>query len=401
MIRIAASRVRPRLRAIAVALAVASALLVVVGLLFFALYVTVPVPDSLGWPFTVAFAVGVLTFAAAGAVIAATSPGNRIGWLILVIGVVGALNFVLERAGAYLDFVRGEPLGSWLLAATSPFVVENTAVLLLVVPLLFPDGRLPSPRWRPILWLAVSAIVLATLGSLAVTQILLLGLPNAHRIDSVVLRIAFDIGIGMILAGTAAAVASLIDRYRHAGPTTRLQIRWFVYAAALFGSLVIGVVLVAGVTSDPTLVALLSAAHSLFPVAIMVAVLRYRLYDIDVLIRRTLIYVALSAVLLGTYILGVVVFQTLLAPITSGNGIAVAISTLAVVALFQPMRTRIQATVDRRFYRSHYDAERTLESFSVRLRDEVDLDAVRVELLDSVARAIQPASVSLWLRADR
>jgi len=205
----------------------------------------------------------------------------------------------------------------------------------------------------------------------------------------------------MILAGTAAAVASLIDRYRHAGPTTRLQIRWFVYAAALFGSLVIGVVLVAGVTSDPTLVALLSAAHSLFPVAIMVAVLRYRLYDIDVLIRRTLIYVALSAVLLGTYILGVVVFQTLLAPITSGNGIAVAISTLAVVALFQPMRTRIQATVDRRFYRSHYDAERTLESFSVRLRDEVDLDAVRVELLDSVARAIQPASVSLWLRADR
>jgi hypothetical protein len=398
MTTIAAPRVAPRLRAIAVALAAASALLVAVGLVFFTLYVTVPVPDSLGWPFTVAFAVGVLTFAAAGAVIAATSPGNRIGWLILIIGVVGSVNFVLERAGAYLEFVRGEPLGSWLLAVTSPLAVANTAVLLLLVPLLFPDGRLPSPRWRPILWLAVSAIVLATLGSLAVEQIILLGLPNAHRIDSVVLRVAFDLGLAMTLAMTVATVASLIDRYRHAGPTTRLQIRWFVYAAALFGSLVIGVVLAVGVTSDPTIIALLSAAHSVFPVTIMIAVLRYRLYDIDVIIRRTLIYAALSAVLLGAYIVGVAVFQTLLAPITSGNGVAVAISTLAVVALFQPMRTRIQATVDRRFYRSHYDAEHTLEAFSVRLRDEVDLDAVRLELLDSVARAIQPASVSLWLR---
>jgi hypothetical protein len=401
MIRIAASRVRPRLRTVAVVLAGGAASLVAIGLVAFALYAATPVPETLGWPITVAFGVGVLSFAAAGGMIAATSPGNRIGWLVLLIAVVGSVNFAVQRAGGYLLFVRDDPIGDVLLAASSPLTVANTAVLLMLVPLVFPDGRLPSRRWRPVVWLAVGAIVLGTFGSLASQQVIMLGLPNGHRVDNGALGLAFPLGIALILVGSVAAVVSLIDRYRHAGPTMRGQIRWFVYAAAVFVGLVVGVVLLFGVTSDPALIALLSAAHSLFPVAITVAVLRYRLYDIDVIIRRTLIYAALSAVLLGAYIVGVAVFQTLLAPITSGNGIAVAISTLAVVALFQPMRTRIQATVDRRFYRSHYDAEHTLDAFSVRLRDEVDLDAVRLELLDSVARAIQPASVSLWLRADR
>jgi len=401
MIAIASSRVAPRLRAIAVALAAGSALLVVAGLLFFALYVTIPVPDSLGWPFTVAFAVGVLTFAAAGAVIAATSRGNRIGWLILVIGVIGGVNFVLERAGAYLQFVRGEPLGSVLLAATSPLAVENTAVLLLLVPLLFPDGRLPSPRWRPIFWLAVSTIILATLGSLAVEQIVLLGFPNAHRIDSVVLRRAFDLGVAMILVGTIAAVASLIDRYRHTGPTTRLQIRWFVYAAALFGGLVVGVVLLFGVTSDPTIIALLSGAHSLFPVAIMIAVLRYRLYDIDVLIRRTLVYGLTTGFIAVAFFTGIVLLQALLRPFTTGSEVAVAGSTLASFALFQPLRARIQGFVDRRFYRSRYDAARTLDEFSERLRDEIDLEAVAAELVAAIHRTVQPAHAGVWLRERR
>jgi len=279
--------------------------------------------------------------------------------------------------------------------------VETTALLLLLVPLLFPDGRLPSPRWRPILWLAVSATVLASLGSLAVEQIIPLGLPNAHRIDSVVLRIAFDLGIAMILAGTVAAVASLIDRYRRAGPTTRLQIRWFVYAAALFGGLAIGVTLVFGVTSDPTIIALLSVAHSLFPVAIMIAVLRYRLYDIDVLIRRTLVYGLTTGFVAVAFFTGIVLLQALLRPFTTGSEVAVAGSTLASFALFQPLRLRIQAGVDRRFYHSRYDAARTLDEFSERLRDEIDLEAVAAELVAAIHRTVQPAHASVWLRERR
>jgi hypothetical protein len=136
----------------------------------------------------------------------------------------------------------------------------------------------------------------------------------------------------------------------------------------------------------------------LLPVAIGIAIFRYRLYDIDVLIRRTLTYAALSAILLAAYLVGLALFQTILAPITSGSAAAVAISTLGVVALFQPVRARIQAGVDRRFYRSRYDSTQTLDAFSARLRDEVDLDAVRSDLIDAVQRTVQPAHASVWLR---
>jgi hypothetical protein len=136
----------------------------------------------------------------------------------------------------------------------------------------------------------------------------------------------------------------------------------------------------------------------LLPVAIGIAVTRYRLYDIDLLIRRTIIYAAVSAVLVATYVGAVAVLQTMLAPVTTGSGVAVAISTLAVIALFQPLRTRIQAAVDRRFYRAKYDAEQTLDTFAGRLRDDVELDSVRAELLAAVAETLQPSHASVWLR---
>ena len=174
-----------------------------------------------------------------------------------------------------------------------------------------------------------------------------------------------------------------------------------MYAAAIS----VGLLLI-GFLSPPGPVAEVAQAASLvgiglLPIAIGIAITRYRLYDIDVLIRRTLIYAVLSAVLLATYVAGVALLQTILAPLTAGSGVAVAISTLAVVALFQPVRARIQAAVDRRFYRAKYDAERILDRFAGRLRDQVELESVRAELLTAVGETLQPSHASVWLRGTR
>jgi hypothetical protein len=384
--------------AAAIALLAVTVVLLAAGVVSFALYQAVPVPSSLGWPFTLAFTVGVLSFAISGTAIARARPGNRIAWLMLLLGVVGSITFVLERAGAYLEFVRTDPIGNVLLAVTSPMVVVNTGVLLTFVPLLFPDGRLPSPRWRPVAWLVAAAIGLAAAGSIATDEVIAIGLPNALRVDSVALRAAFPAGIAVLLGGCIAAIASQVMRYRNAGPLTRVQIRWFVYAAGLFSGLVIACLLVFGVTSEPSVVALISGAHSLFPLAIAIAVLRHRLYDIDVLIRRTLVYALTTGSIAFAFFGGIVLLQALLRPLTTGSELAVAGSTLASVALFQPLRSRIRRAVDRRFFRDRYDSVRTLDAFGIRLRDEVSLDAVRGDLLDAVDQTMQPASASVWLR---
>ena len=190
---------------------------------------------------------------------------------------------------------------------------------------------------------------------------------------------------------------SLFIRYRRSSAVEREQIKWLAYSGTLAFVLLVLSNVIPGDLGN-WLWPLGLVALGTMPIAIAVAILRYRLYDIDVLIRRTLVYGAVSTVLLAAYVGGVAVFETLLAPFTAGNGIAVAISTLAVVALFQPVRRRIQSAVDQRFFRATYDAERTLDAFSVRLRDEVDLEAVRGDLLDAVYETIQPAYASVWLR---
>jgi hypothetical protein len=383
---------------IAIALLAVTALLVVAGVVSFTLYLAVPVPSSLGWPFTVAFAVGVLAFAASGAAIGIARPGNRIAWLVLLIGVVGSLIFALERAGAYLHFVRATGLGNVFLAVSSPLVVITTGVLLTFVPLLFPDGRLPSQRWRSLALLAAAAIALTAAGSVAGDEVIAIGLPNARRVDSGALRVAYPVGIAVLLSCSIAAIASLFIRYRDADPVTRAQIRWFMYVAALFSGLLIAVLLVFGINPDPAVVAVISAAHSLFPLAIAIAVLRHRLYDIDVLIHRTLVYGLTSGSIAVFFFGGIVLLQALLRAFTTGSELAVAGSTLASVALFQPLRSRVQYAVDRRFYRSRYDAARTLDAFSIHLRDEVALDAVRADLLEAVRKTMQPTHATLWLR---
>jgi hypothetical protein len=202
----------------------------------------------------------------------------------------------------------------------------------------------------------------------------------------------------LALALALLAPVALAVRFRRSRGTERQQLKWLTYTAAVsFGS---GIIVSAapGGTIKVIFEASASIGLGLLPVAIGIAITRYRLYDIDVLIRRTLIYAALSTVLLATYVGGVALLETILAPLTAGSGVAVAISTLAVVALFQPFRRRIQAAVDRRFYRAKYDAQGTLDTFAGRLRDEVDLGSVRAVLLDAVQDTVQPTYASVWLR---
>jgi hypothetical protein len=194
-------------------------------------------------------------------------------------------------------------------------------------------------------------------------------------------------------------VAAVVARFRTAAGRERQQLKWFAYTSSILISFFVATVLVpvfsylAGL--GPLVIVL---AMDLIPISVAIAIMRYRLYDIDVLIRRTLTYTVLSVVLFVAYVTGVALTQLVFSPVTSGNGLAVAISTLAVVALFQPLRRRIRSSVERRFYRRRYDAVRTLDSFAVRLRDEIDLDALQAELITAVGATVQPTHASLWLR---
>jgi hypothetical protein len=203
---------------------------------------------------------------------------------------------------------------------------------------------------------------------------------------------------GLVVVSMVAAVVSLVIRFRRSRGDERQQLKWFACAGALLPLLAISdIILLPDVFID-LLFAVLTA---FLPVAAGIAILRYRLYDIDALINRTLVYAALTLTLGVAYVGSVLLLQTALRPFTSGSDIAVAVSTLAVVALFQPLRRRIQDWVDRRFYRSRYDAQRTLDEFSSRLREEVDLAQLEGQLVTAVERTIRPTHASLWLRPGR
>lgn len=388
-------------RALALALAAASALLVAAGSVFFVLYTNAGVPDRFGWQFTVPFGIGVLAFAASGVAIVWASAANRIAWLLLLVGLVGSVVFAFQRAGLYFAFVRGDPIGGMLMSASGPLLLPNSAVVAILIPLLFPDGRLPSARWRPVLWGFIVLTVVSVVGSVAAERVILLDVPNAYRLENAAAGAAFPVSIDLYIVVTCAAVASLIHRYRTTDPTTRLQIRWVTYAASVFGLAGTGLIVFGlsdGVTPDPTMTAIFSASFSLLPVAVTVAILRYRLYEIDVLIHRTLVYGLTSASIAVAFFVAIGVLQLALRPFTTGSELAVAGSTVASFALIRPVRSRIQSSVDRRFYRGRYDAERTVDRLIRELSDQVDLSAVRGSLLAIVAEALEPAHASVWLR---
>jgi hypothetical protein len=350
-------------------------------------------------------------YATVGAVVASRRPGNGVGWLCLALGTfIAVVEASWEYTARTFEVAPGS-LPAGVLAAWVSVVLQP--VMLLPFPLillLFPDGRLPSRRWRPVAWAAVVIPVLGALGA-AIGESLGVGLstdvPNPTSIGSLgavaeIAEFSFVAWAFLLLP----AVASVFVRWRRAGGNERQQLKWLAYAGAIIGAGVVGGVAsayVSGVTylTVFTIGVGVAGITICIPVAIGTAMLRHRLYDVDVLINRTLVYGALTVMLVLVYLGGVVGLQSLFRALTGeGSQLAVVASTLAIAALFNPLRRRIQAFIDRGFYRRKYDAAKTLESFGATLRDETDLHALNDDLVAVVRETMQPAHVSLWLRPD-
>ena len=271
--------------------------------------------------------------------------------------------------------------------------------------LLFPDGRLPSPRWRPVAWCAVLSLI-GFLAGYVLTPGPLEDFPqitNPYGVDSPILEAVALAGAILAAASMVASAVSLIVRMRRAGRVERQQIKWLAYG----GALAVGAVFVGGVISvwiGEVGYALTSIGLLGVPIFTGVAIARYRLYEIDIVINRTLVYGLLTAILAGVYFGGVTATQALLGTLTGQEQLpqlVVVASTLLIAALFTPLRRSIQSFIDRRFYRRKYDARKTLEAFSAKLRDETDLEALSDDLVGVVRETMQPAHISLWLRPNQ
>jgi hypothetical protein len=350
----------------------------------------------------------VISFSVVGALVVSHRPENLVGWIFCAAALFQALSLVGVEYATYARVTRpgSLPFGasvSWL----AEWIWAPGLVLILVfLPLLFPDGRPPSRRWWPVAWLGGLSIVIIS----APIWLLVWSRRGRELLEDggiaqgvpgwllALLRVGFPL---MLLAGLLA-VLSLFLRFRRARGDERQQIKWFASAAALtltwifVGELLLdaqgGVFGVVGALLGLVVV-------SSIPIATGIAIFRYRLYDIDRIVNRALVYGALSVALVLVYLGGVISLQYAFRTFAGGESqLAVVASTLAIAALFNPLRRRIQTAVDRRFYRSKYDARKTLAAFSSRLRDETDLDALGGELESVVRETVQPARVALWLR---
>jgi hypothetical protein len=341
-------------------------------------------------------------FMVVGVLVMARRPANAVGWIFSAIGLLGATGLMAGEYAQYAYVIRREALPGAIVAAWywewASYPWFGLTVLFTL--LLFPTGRLLSHRWRPVAWMA--GILMAVVTMLAALRPTLTLPDEQHAIPNPIGIAGVDpdqgmlgvLNTGLLVLTTLAAFLSLILRFRRAQGEERQQLKWFTYAGALvIFYLVTGPVLPGeGALGSGLVIAL-------FPVAAGIAILRYRLYDIDRLINRTLVYGLLTA-MLGLVYAGAVL---VLGQVFGGVGEnppswAVAGATLAVAALFQPARRRIQAVVDRRFNRRRYDAAKTIEAFSTRLRDEIDLNTLSIELLAVVDQTFQPSTASLWLR---
>ena len=349
-----------------------------------------------------------LSFATVGAILVSRLPGNVIGWLLASGGFCFAVgNGATSLADAGLNADPGSVpgaiwfawLGNWIWAPAIGAIVGLTLV--------YPSGRLLSRRWRPVALAATAVITLLTIGTATgpwpdgqfpVENPLLI----TGGFETLFSALGVVVGPLAILVAILA-VASLVLRYRRSTGAERQQLKWFAFVTAvsvpsfLVASALYGATGVAGVVGNLAgFVAYMGFA--LLPVAIGVAVLRYRLYEIDRLISRSISWTAITGVLVAVFVAVILLIQAALAQVTTSNTVAVATSTVVVFALFQPLRRRIQTRVDGRFNRARYDAERTLAAFAGRLRDEVDLQELEAEITVTVTRTVQPAAISLWIR---
>jgi hypothetical protein len=408
--------------------------LIGLALLLDFLTVTVPIPEARP-PFGLAVLTGVLAlaFPTVGALIASRLPANPIGWIFCGMGVLYGAGRFTE---AYADYALNEnfafPGGEYVAWFSSCvwFAGPTLGVFLI---LLFPDGQLPSRRWRLAAWAAIFGAALGTFGTAFVPAYLLFTHPYVDNPFGVVGVIGGGLttyelfgasrflGMALLLTSSLVALFSLILRLHHARGIERQQLKWFLFAAVPL-TVFLGLIeldwLIGNLSYDflfrevwlfPSWQVTLAVqfvsvfALLLIPIFTYIAILRHRLYDIDVVVNRTLVYGSLTALLALVYLGGVTATQAIFRTFTGQQEqpqLAIVASTLIIAALFNPLRRRIQSFIDRRFYRSKYDARKTLEAFSAKLRDETDLDALSDDLVGVVRETMQPAHVSLWLRPD-
>jgi hypothetical protein len=338
--------------------------------------------------------------ATVGAVLASRRPHHPVGWLLLGVGLALNLSLLVQSYVKYGLLARPGALpGARYLAgftdSTAPIWLSCAGFVLLLTP----TGSLPSPRWRWWARLAAAAPVVVVLGSVVQPDPLApnyRGNPLAMPALGRVLVVPAVAGVVVVLVALLVGAGSLVVRFRRARGVERLQLRWLAYAAALAaGLLLVALVAAFVLAKDEVVTASLALGVALLPLATGAAILRYRLYDLDRIISRTLAYGLLTVLLGGGYAAVVLVLGQLLG---RDSSLVVAAATLVVAAMFQPARRRIQAQVDRRFNRRRYDTAQTIAAFSARLRQQVDLDTLTAELLGVVELTMQPTSVSLWLR---
>ena len=343
------------------------------------------------------YTVSQLAFLAAGVVIVRRFPRNATGWFFCAIalsGITGAFSYEYAVKGLVLD------PGSLPLAREASLFYQLSATPIggwfALAVMTFPGGNLLSRRWRwaaavPVGGLIVVAVNAVTLWPYSGPQLL-----RATFTGDGIASVFFDLPYAFFVPGFLLAFAALAVRFKRSRGSERLQLKWFVLSVAFA---IVGVFV--GPFQGSASGEVIAAVGVLtIPFATAIAILKYRLYDIDVVINRTLVYGLLTAFLAATYFGSVVFLQRVLDPVTADSGLAVAASTLVVAALFRPLRTKIQFFIDRRFYRRKYDARKTLEEFSAHLRNEVELHALTAQLLGVVGETMQPRHLSLWLRSE-